>query len=105
MTFEMQIKKISNLKKRKYLENIMKQNKRKNAYAPQSSQGLNHQPKITHGGTNGSSCICSRRGPYLSSMAGEVLGHVKAQFSSVGECEGGGHRWMGGEEHSEEQEG
>jgi hypothetical protein len=27
---------------------------------PQSSQGLNHQPKSTHGGTHGSSCICSR---------------------------------------------
>jgi hypothetical protein len=26
----------------------------------QSSQGLNHQPKSTHEGTHGSSCICSR---------------------------------------------
>jgi hypothetical protein len=27
---------------------------------PQSSQGLNHQPKGTHGGTHGFTCICSR---------------------------------------------
>ena len=27
---------------------------------PQSSQGLNHQSKSTHGGIHGSSCICSR---------------------------------------------
>jgi hypothetical protein len=27
---------------------------------PQSSQGLNHQPKDTHGGTHDSSHICSR---------------------------------------------
>jgi hypothetical protein len=27
---------------------------------PQSSQGLNHQPKSTHGGTHGSSCVCNR---------------------------------------------
>ena len=27
---------------------------------PQSSQGLNHQPNNTHGGTHGFSCICSR---------------------------------------------
>jgi hypothetical protein len=27
---------------------------------PQSSQELNQQPKNTHGGTHGSSCICSR---------------------------------------------
>jgi hypothetical protein len=35
---------------------------------PQSSQGLNHQPKSAHGGTHGSSCICSRGWPYLASM-------------------------------------
>jgi hypothetical protein len=29
---------------------------------PQSSLGLNHQPKSTHGGTHGSSCICNRGG-------------------------------------------
>jgi hypothetical protein len=37
---------------------------------PQSSQGLNHQPKSTHGGTHGSSCICSRGWPCRSSMEG-----------------------------------
>jgi hypothetical protein len=30
---------------------------------PQSSLGLNHQPKKTHGGTHGSSCICSKGWP------------------------------------------
>jgi hypothetical protein len=33
---------------------------------PQSSQGLIHQPKIAHGGTHGSSCICSREWPCWS---------------------------------------
>jgi len=35
---------------------------------PQSSQGLNHQPKSTHGGTQGSISICSRGWPYQESM-------------------------------------
>jgi hypothetical protein len=65
---------------------------------PQSSQGLNYQPKNTHGGTNGSSCICSRGWPCQASMGGEALGPVKAQCHSVGECQGGETRmggWMG----------
>jgi hypothetical protein len=37
---------------------------------PQSSQGLNHQSKSTHGGTHGSSSICSRRWPCQTSMRG-----------------------------------
>ena len=40
---------------------------------PQSSQRLNHQPKSTHGGTHGSSHICSRGWPCLTSMGGEAL--------------------------------
>jgi hypothetical protein len=55
---------------------------------PQSSQGLNHQPKSTHGETHGSSFICSRRWPSLASMVEEALGLVKALCSSVGECQG-----------------
>ena len=51
----------------------------------QSSQGLNHQPKITHGGTHGSSCIFSRRWPCRLSMGGEAFGPVKALCPSVGE--------------------
>jgi hypothetical protein len=43
---------------------------------PQSSQGLN-QPRSIHGGTHGSSCICSRGWPDLESI-GEALGPVKA---------------------------
>jgi len=45
---------------------------------PQSNQGLNHQPRGTHGATCISSHICSRGWPYLVSMGGEVLGPVKA---------------------------
>jgi hypothetical protein len=56
---------------------------------PQSSQGLNHQPKSTHGGTHGSGCICNRGWLYLASMGGEALGPVKALWPSVGECQGG----------------
>jgi hypothetical protein len=43
----------------------------------QISLGLKHQPKETHGGTHGSSCICSRGCPFGSSMRGETLGSVK----------------------------
>jgi hypothetical protein len=52
----------------------------------QSSLGLNHQSKNTHGGTHGSNCICSRGWPYSASMRREALGTVKAQSSSVREC-------------------
>ena len=45
---------------------------------PQNSQGLNHQPKSTHGGTHGSSCISSRGWPSQLSMGGEALDPVKA---------------------------
>jgi len=53
---------------------------------PQSSQGLNHQPKSTHGGTHCFSYICSRGCHCLASI--EALGPVKAQYPSVGECQG-----------------
>ena len=62
----------------------------------QSSQGLNHQPKSTHGGIHGSSCICSRGWPCWTSVGGEALGSVKAEGRSVGECqvgEAGLGRW------------
>jgi hypothetical protein len=39
-----------------------------NQHNIQRSQGLNNQPKSTHGGTHGSSCICSRGWPCQSSM-------------------------------------
>ena len=54
----------------------------------QSSQGLNHQPRGTHRGIHGSSCICSRRWPCGASMGEEVLGPVKARCPSFGDCEG-----------------
>ena len=54
----------------------------------QSSPGRNYQPKKTHGGTHGSSCICSRGWPWLSSMGGEALGPVKVLCPSTGEFQG-----------------
>jgi hypothetical protein len=48
------------------------------------SQGLNHQPKSTHGGTHGSSCIDCRGWPCQASMGGEDLVPVKALCPSVG---------------------
>jgi hypothetical protein len=44
----------------------------------QSSQGLNYQPKATHGRTYGSSCLCSSGWPCWASVEGETLGPVKA---------------------------
>jgi hypothetical protein len=43
----------------------------------QNYQDLNYQPKSTHGGTHGSSCICSRGWPCGASMGEEALDPVK----------------------------
>jgi hypothetical protein len=53
----------------------------------QSYQGLNHQPRSTHGGTCGSSRLCSRGWPCWASMGEEALGPVKARCPSIGEFE------------------
>jgi hypothetical protein len=69
---------------------------------PQSSQGLNHQPKSIHRETHGSSHMCSRGWPFWTSMGGQALGLVKAQCFSVGECQGGEvgvSRWVGEHPH------
>jgi hypothetical protein len=69
---------------------------------PQSSQGLNHQPKITHGDSYGSSCICSRGWPCWASMGGEALDPVKARFPSVEVYQGrevAVGRWVGEQPH------
>jgi hypothetical protein len=58
--------------------------------SPQSSLGLNHQSKKTHGETHGSSCICSRGWPGQSSMGGEAVGPVKVLCPSIGEGAGVG---------------
>jgi hypothetical protein len=50
---------------------------------PQSIQGLNHQPKNTHKGTHGSSCICSKGWPYLALIGREVLDSMKARDTQV----------------------
>jgi hypothetical protein len=65
----------------------------------QSFQGLNHQPKSTHGGTHGSSRICSRGWSCRASMGEEALGSVKALCPSVEECQdqkAGVGGWVGG---------
>jgi hypothetical protein len=56
----------------------------------QSSQGLNHQPRSTHGGIHGFSCICSRGWPCWASIGGEV---------HVGDNKGGESELGGGREH------
>jgi hypothetical protein len=71
-------------------------------HTTQSSLGLNHQPKSTHGWTHGSSHICSRVWPCWTSMEGEVLGPVKARCPIIGECqdrEEGVCGWVGEHPH------
>jgi hypothetical protein len=53
----------------------------------QRSLGLNHQPKIIHGGTCGIGCICRRGWPSWSSMEEETLGPVKVLCPHTGECQ------------------
>jgi len=47
---------------------------------PHSSQGINHQPMNTHGGTHDSSHICSRGWHCPALIGGKALGPVKACF-------------------------
>ena len=68
---------------------------RTNQYSQRSLE-LYHQSKKTHGGTCGSSCICSRGWPSRSSMGGEALGPVKkALCPSIGECQDQEWEWVG----------
>ena len=55
---------------------------------PQSSLGLNYQPKKTHGWTHSSSFIYSRECPSRSSMEWEAFGLMKVLYPSIGECQG-----------------
>jgi hypothetical protein len=55
----------------------------------QSYQGLNYQPRSTHGGTHGSSHICSRGRPCWTSMGKKALDSLKDRCLSVEECKGG----------------
>jgi len=75
----------------------------------QSSQGLNHHPKSTHGQTHGSSCICRRGWPCPAPM-GEALGPVKAGPLCppvYGNVRAGRQEGVGGwvEEHSHKRRG
>jgi hypothetical protein len=45
-------------------------------------------PTCTHGGTHGSSYICSREWPCQSSVGGEAVGSVNVLCPSIGECQG-----------------
>ena len=54
-----------------------------------------HQSKKTHGGTHGSSYICSRGWSSQSSMGGETLGPVKALCPNIGECQDQEWEWVG----------
>jgi hypothetical protein len=53
----------------------------------QSSQGLNHQPKSSHGGTHGSRHICSRGCSLVGHQREERVGPVKVLCPSVGESQ------------------
>jgi hypothetical protein len=56
----------------------------------QSSWGLGHQSKNTHGVTHGAGHICGRRWPCWTSVGEEALRPESVQCPSVGECQGGG---------------
>jgi hypothetical protein len=58
-----------------------------NQPVPQSSEGSNHQPKSTHGGSHGTNHVCSRGWSCGTSMRREALGPVKARCPRVGECQ------------------
>jgi hypothetical protein len=69
---------------------------------PWSSGVLDHQPKNTHGGTQGSGHICGRRRPCWTSVGGVGFGPEEALCPSVGECQGrkaGVVGWLGEHPH------
>jgi hypothetical protein len=51
--------------------------------------------KETHGGTCGSSCICSRGWPCWTSMGGKALGPMKALCPRMEEWQGQEWEWVG----------
>jgi hypothetical protein len=59
----------------------------KPARPPGAPPGLVHQPKNTHGGTDGSGSICGRGWPCWTSVGGVALG-PESLCPSVGECQG-----------------
>jgi hypothetical protein len=66
---------------------------------PRSSRGRDHQPKNTHGVTDGTGHICDRRWPCWTLVGGETLRPEGVLCLSVGECQGGRMRvveWRGG---------
>jgi hypothetical protein len=64
---------------------------------PQRSQGLTHHPKSTHGGTHGSSHICTRGCHCLASIGGErplILGRLDSPV--LGKASVVTWEWLGG---------
>jgi hypothetical protein len=74
-----------------------------NQQYPQSSQGLNHQPKSTHEGIHGSSRIYSRGWPSQSSMGREAFGLGEGSMPQCRGMSGPGSRsgWVGEQEMGE----
>jgi hypothetical protein len=71
-----------------------------------SSQGLDHQPKNTHGGTQSFGSICSRGWSCWTSVGGVALRPEWVQCPSVGEGLGrkaGVDEWVGGGAFSQGQ--
>jgi hypothetical protein len=60
-----------------------------------SSQGLDHQPKSTHGATRGSGYICGRGWPYLTSVGGRPLDLRVFNAPVYGNAMAGGLEWIG----------
>jgi hypothetical protein len=67
----------------------MKNNNINQPEPPPRAPGTKLQPKSTHGGTHGSSHICSRGWPCRTSLGGEALAPGKALCPNIGECQGG----------------
>jgi hypothetical protein len=55
---------------------------------PLSTQGLDHQPKNTHGATHGAGHICGREWPCCTSVEVEALQSEGVQCPSVSEWQG-----------------
>jgi hypothetical protein len=54
---------------------------------PWTSQGMEYQPKSTHGGTRGFDHVCGREWPCLTPVGGGALGPEGVQCTSVVVCQ------------------
>ena len=76
------------LKKLKGFATVQEEQQYQTTRPYKAPKGKNHQPKCTHGSTNGSSFIYTRGLPYVASTGGESLGTVKVQYPRIGESQG-----------------